>query len=97
MRLASLALLTLALLAATPLHAACPPKGHDRNALTALAGAEWKVDDAGKRQSLALALVDCLASPGRTHGSVTTKTACACAAALRMTTAHVKIVRRYHR
>ena len=63
MRLASLALLTLALLAATPLHAACPPKGHDRNALTALAGAEWKVDDAGKRQSLALALVDCLASP----------------------------------
>jgi len=43
--------------------AACPPAAADRGALEALARSEWKVEDDQRRQALAVALLDCLASP----------------------------------
>ena len=43
--------------------AACPPAGLDTAALEALKKAGWTVADDARRQSLALELLDCLASP----------------------------------
>jgi hypothetical protein len=40
--------------------AACPPEGTSRDALDALKRAEWKIDDDGRRQALAIGLLDCL-------------------------------------
>jgi hypothetical protein len=40
--------------------AACPPEGTSRDALAALKRAEWKIDDDGRRQALAIGLLDCL-------------------------------------
>lgn len=44
-------------------HAACPPAGHTLESLQVLKTAEWKVADNAARQTLALAMQDCLASP----------------------------------
>lgn len=55
----------LALAAAWPLLAAgqgCPPADTPRDALQALAAAQWKLDDAERRNRLALQLLPCLAS-----------------------------------
>jgi hypothetical protein len=43
--------------------AACPPAGHDRAALDALKASKFEVADDAARQTLALALVPCLADP----------------------------------
>lgn len=42
---------------------ACPPADTPREALRALAAAGWQLDDAARREALALALAPCLASP----------------------------------
>ena len=42
---------------------ACPPAEAPREALRALAAVDWKLDDAARRERLALALMPCLASP----------------------------------
>jgi hypothetical protein len=49
--------------AAQVLVAACPPEGHDRAALEALKASKFEVADDAGRQTLALALVPCLADP----------------------------------
>lgn len=58
---------TLALLAASTLvvgaQAACPPEGQTRDSLLVLRNAKWVVDDAPRREALALGLLDCLADP----------------------------------
>jgi hypothetical protein len=61
-RLRLIALLSLAwpCLAAAQ---ACPPADVPRETLRALAAAAWKVEDAARRDALALALTPCLASP----------------------------------
>ncbi|MEO5882115.1 MAG: DUF2785 domain-containing protein [Caldimonas sp.] len=41
--------------------AACPPGGLDRPAFEALRENGWRVDDAARRQALALEIIDCLA------------------------------------
>lgn len=46
--------------------AACPPAGMSKTSLEALKSAEWKIDDAARRQALAVALLDCLGSPDPT-------------------------------
>ena len=46
--------------------AACPPEGMSRNALLAVRNNHWLVDDAAKREALAMSLVDCLADPDPT-------------------------------
>ena len=43
--------------------AACPPPGHDRAALDALKASKFEIADDAARQTLALALVPCLADP----------------------------------
>lgn len=43
--------------------AACPPAGHDAAALGALKARRFAVADAGERQRLAVALLDCLGDP----------------------------------
>jgi hypothetical protein len=50
-------------LAAGAVGATCPPAASDRAALDALARSEWKLVDDGRRQALAIELLDCLASP----------------------------------
>jgi hypothetical protein len=49
--------------AAQTLAAACPPAGFDRAALDALKASKFEVADDAERQTLALALVPCLAEP----------------------------------
>lgn len=44
-------------------HAACPPEGQTRDSLLVLRNAKWAVDDASRREALAVGLVDCLADP----------------------------------
>ena len=61
--LARAALGTLALLACGLASAACPPGTTTKLALQILKQVEWKVADDNARQALALALLDCLASP----------------------------------
>jgi hypothetical protein len=52
------------LLLTAPLFAgSCPPAGYDRAALELLKSKDFAIDDDVKRQSLALALVPCLANP----------------------------------
>nr|HET7858150.1 DUF2785 domain-containing protein [Caldimonas sp.] len=51
------------MLGAAAAAAACPPATADRAALDALARAAWKLDDDGRRQALAVELLDCLADP----------------------------------
>jgi hypothetical protein len=43
--------------------AACPPEGQTRDSLLTLRNAKWAVDDAARREALALGLLDCLADP----------------------------------
>jgi hypothetical protein len=43
--------------------AACPPAGMDQPALAALKQSGWAVTDDARRQTLAIGLLDCLASP----------------------------------
>ena len=43
--------------------AACSPGGMQRSELLALKAAKWQVPDDGRRQKLALGLIDCLADP----------------------------------
>ena len=54
---------TLSLLACGLAGASCPPGTTTRLALQVLKQVEWKVADDNARQALALALLDCLASP----------------------------------
>lgn len=58
----TLTLLAVAALAAG-VQAACPPEGQTRDSLLVLRNAKWVVADAGRRETLALGLVDCLADP----------------------------------
>lgn len=58
----ALPLLVLLLLAAAPAWA-CPPPGYDKPALQALKARKLQMDDPARRDALALALLDCLASP----------------------------------
>lgn len=58
-----LALLLAALATVAGARAACPPEGHSRDSLLTLRNAKWAVDDAARREALALGLVDCLADP----------------------------------
>jgi len=51
------------LLACAGAVAGCPPGATDRAALDALRRAEWKLVDDGRRQALAIELLDCLQSP----------------------------------
>ena len=44
-------------------NAGCPPEGHDRASLVALAGSQFEVSDDGARAKLALGLLDCLKDP----------------------------------
>ena len=53
----------LCLLACGAAGASCPPGTTTKLALQVLKQVEWKVDDDNARQALALALLDCLASP----------------------------------
>jgi hypothetical protein len=53
----------LSMLLALPAAAACPPAGYGAAALQALKVTEFAMDDAGARQALALALLDCLGDP----------------------------------
>jgi hypothetical protein len=48
---------------ATTAFAACPPAGYDRAQLEALKAHEWAIPNARARNTFALALTDCLASP----------------------------------
>lgn len=57
----ALALALASALTAGSLHAACPPEGQTRDTLLALRNAKWAVDDATRREALAIGLVDCLA------------------------------------
>lgn len=59
----STALLALALLAPPALQAACPPAGMGAEDLATLRREGFKVDDAGRREALAIEWLDCLASP----------------------------------
>src|SRR5512134_2727044 len=43
--------------------AGCPPEGWTREQLEALKAAEFKLEDAARRQSLALGLLGCLSDP----------------------------------
>jgi hypothetical protein len=43
--------------------AACPPEGMSRSQLAALRNAKWDVADNARRQTLAAAMLDCLADP----------------------------------
>ncbi|MBC7916283.1 MAG: DUF2785 domain-containing protein [Rhodoferax sp.] len=65
MLLRSLRLLTFGTLALASLARAqtCPPAQTDIAALRALKTAQWKLEDAAKREALAVALIPCLASP----------------------------------
>lgn len=58
-----LATLAMCLLTLPAFAASCPPAGQDRAALESLKAKEFAVPDDAKRQSLALALVPCLANP----------------------------------
>lgn len=55
------ALALWAALAVGGAHAACPPEGQTRDSLLAARNAKWAIDDAARRDTLALGLVDCLA------------------------------------
>ncbi|MDQ2701304.1 MAG: DUF2785 domain-containing protein [Pseudomonadota bacterium] len=48
---------------AAPLRAACPPPGQDSASLQALRATGFEVTDAGERETLAMALLDCLGDP----------------------------------
>lgn len=48
---------------ARPANAVCPPAGWDGAALDRLRAAQFVLDDAGQREALATALLDCLADP----------------------------------
>src|SRR6187397_1206587 len=61
--LARRAVAAFALLACGLAGAACPPGTSTKLALQILKQVEWKVADDNARQALALALLDCLASP----------------------------------
>lgn len=58
-----LALMLSGLLALPALGAACPPEGYDRAELEALKAANFEIADDASRQSLARALIPCLAHP----------------------------------
>ena len=60
------ALVLWAAFAAGGTQAACPPEGQTRDSLLALHNLKWDVQDAARRESLALGLVDCLADPDPT-------------------------------
>lgn len=55
--------LAMAMLAATPALAACPPAGQDTASLQALKAGGFEVADATARETLALGLVACLGDP----------------------------------
>lgn len=57
----ALAFALLGAVLATSAHAACPPEGQTRDSLLALRNAKWAVDDAARRETLAIGLLDCLA------------------------------------
>lgn len=57
-----LAFFPAGLAAQTPVMA-CPPQGHDRTSLATLKSAGFEMKDDAQRQSLALALLPCLADP----------------------------------
>jgi len=48
---------------AAPSRPVCPPAAWTREALLALKTGEWQMEEAGRREKLALALQDCLADP----------------------------------
>lgn len=48
---------------ALPVGAACPPAGYDAASLQALKSTQFALPDAGRREALALALLDCLGDP----------------------------------
>jgi hypothetical protein len=56
-------LATCLLLAAVPLRAACPPAGQDADSLRALRAGGFEMADAGRREALAMGLLDCLGDP----------------------------------
>src|SRR5688500_10231910 len=53
----------LAMPAMPAIGATCPPAGYDRPALGALKAAKFEISDDASRQSLAKALIPCLADP----------------------------------
>ena len=55
--------LSIALLASAPAWAGCPPDGHSRESIETLRKNDSVLADPAARESLAMALVDCLASP----------------------------------
>lgn len=61
-----LLLVALLLAAIAPLHAACPPTGQDADSLQALRDAGFEIAEAGERETLAMALLDCLGHPDPT-------------------------------
>lgn len=61
LRIAALAAATLC--ASQAAAAACPPPDRDAAALIALKTADFEMADAGAREAMAFALIDCLASP----------------------------------
>jgi hypothetical protein len=56
-------LAALAWLCAAQVQAACPPPGESAASLRELKAVNWTVDDAERRETLALALLDCLSEP----------------------------------
>jgi len=56
-------LMALAMLAGSAAAQTCPPDGWSRESLAALKAAQWKLDDAARREALANGLLDCLANP----------------------------------
>ena len=63
MRRRSLALVALASLSAPALSAACPPLGLDAEGLAALRARDFVIEDADRREAMAVQWLDCLASP----------------------------------
>jgi hypothetical protein len=53
----------LAALMCLQAHAACPPEGETRDSLRSLKAVNWALDDAGRRETVAMGLLDCLSEP----------------------------------